>query len=92
MKTHPIRCACRLHVVSRAVQLEESGRRCRNLVLAYVLVSTVEDCAARCIDILGDPDLGRDLGRRGKEHVRQHFLTPRYLRDYLRIFSEVLDG
>ena len=29
------------------------------------------------------------LGRRGKEHVRTHFLMPRYLRDYLRIFHEV---
>jgi trehalose synthase len=30
------------------------------------------------------------LGRTGKEHVRTHFLTPRYLRDYLKIFHEVL--
>ena len=35
--------------------------------------------------------VARSLGRHGKEHVRQHFLTPRYLRDYLRIFGE-LDG
>jgi trehalose synthase len=54
------------------------------------LVDTVEQCAARILDILRDPDLGRSLGRRGKEHVRAHFLTPRYLRDYLRIFHEVL--
>jgi trehalose synthase len=54
------------------------------------LVSTVEQCAARSLDVLGDPTLGRTLGRRGKEHVRTHFLTPRYLRDYLRIFHEVL--
>jgi trehalose synthase len=50
----------------------------------------VEDCAARCLDIINDPALGRALGRHGKEHVRAHFLTPRYLRDYLRIFQEVL--
>ena len=36
---------------------------------------------------LHDPELGRTLGRRGKEQVRQHFLTPRYLRDDLRIFN-----
>ena len=53
------------------------------------LVSTVEDCAARTIAILEDPDLGRSLGRTGKEHVRRNFLTPRYLRDYLRIFESV---
>jgi trehalose synthase len=53
------------------------------------LVSTVEDCARRCIEILEDPDAARALGRRGKEAVRRNFLTPRYLRDYLRIFHEV---
>jgi trehalose synthase len=55
------------------------------------LVGDVETCAARSLDILQDPALGKALGRRGKEHVRHHFLTPRYLRDYLRIFGELLD-
>jgi trehalose synthase len=55
------------------------------------LVETVEQCAARTVDILKDPALGKALGRRGKEHVRKHFLTPRYLRDYLKIFSELLE-
>jgi trehalose synthase len=54
------------------------------------LVDTAEECAQRTIEILEDPDLGRSLGRAGKEHVRTHFLTPRYLRDYLRIFGELL--
>jgi trehalose synthase len=54
------------------------------------LVDSVEACAARTLDILRDPALGKALGRRGKEHVRKHFLTPRYLRDYLRIFTELL--
>jgi trehalose synthase len=53
------------------------------------LVRDVESCAARSLEILRDPALGKALGRRGKEHVRQHFLTPRYLRDYLRIFTEL---
>jgi trehalose synthase len=55
------------------------------------LVDTVDDCAERSLDILQDPALGKALGRRGKEHVRKHFLTPRYLRDYLRIFHQALD-
>jgi trehalose synthase len=55
------------------------------------LVGDVETCAARSLDILMDPALGKALGRRGKEHVRHHFLTPRYLRDYLRIFGELLE-
>jgi trehalose synthase len=54
------------------------------------LVDSVENCAERAIDILSDPALGKALGRRGKEHVRRHFLTPRYLRDYLKIFGELL--
>lgn len=53
------------------------------------LVETVEECAQRSLELLEDPALGKTLGRRGKEHVRSHFLTPRYLRDYLRIFGEL---
>ena len=43
------------------------------------LVSDVETCAARSLQILRDPELGIALGRRGKERVRAHLLTPRYL-------------
>jgi trehalose synthase len=56
------------------------------------LVSDVESTAARSLDILRDPALGKALGRRGKEHVRKEFLTPRYLRDYLRIFARALES
>jgi trehalose synthase len=52
------------------------------------LVSSPEDCADRSLRILGEPDLGKRLGRSGKEHVRRHFLTPRLLRDWLRIFRD----
>jgi trehalose synthase len=52
------------------------------------LVSSPEECADRAVSILRDPELGRQLGRSGKEHVRKHFLTPRLLRDWLRIFKE----
>ncbi len=55
------------------------------------LVGDVESCAARCLEILRDPALGKGLGLRGKEHVRKRFLTPRYLRDYLRIFTELAE-
>jgi trehalose synthase len=53
------------------------------------LVDSVEQCAERTLEILADPALGKTLGRRGKEHVRTHFLMPRYLRDYLKIFTEL---
>jgi trehalose synthase len=51
------------------------------------LVNSAEECAERCLGILRDPDLGKQLGRAGKEHVRKHFLTPRLLRDWLGIFQ-----
>jgi trehalose synthase len=50
------------------------------------LVETVEQCAQHSLEILNDPGLGKELGRKGKEHVRTHFLMPRLLRDWLRIF------
>jgi trehalose synthase len=52
------------------------------------LVSSPEECADRSLRILREPDLGKQLGRTGKEHVRAHFLTPRLLRDWLRLFTE----
>jgi trehalose synthase len=51
------------------------------------LVSSPEECAQRSLEILKEPELGKRLARAGKEHVRRHFLTPRLLRDWLRIFS-----
>jgi trehalose synthase len=53
------------------------------------LVSTVEDCADRALQILEDPELGRRLGRAGKDTVRRRFLTPRLLRDWLALFGQV---
>jgi trehalose synthase len=52
------------------------------------LVSSPEECADRSLRVLREPDLGKRLGRAGKEHVRRHFLTPRLLRDWLQIFRE----
>jgi len=56
------------------------------------LVASAEQCAERTLEIVRDPALGKFLGRRGKEHVRAHFLTPRYLRDYLKIFNELRES
>jgi trehalose synthase len=53
------------------------------------LVRSPEECAERALRILGEPELGKRLGRAGKEHVRRHFLTPRLLRDWLRIFNDL---
>jgi trehalose synthase len=53
------------------------------------LVSGVEDCAQRSLEILADPALGKQLGRAGKEAVRQRFLSPRLLRDWLELFERL---
>ena len=57
------------------------------------LVDSSAACAERCLEILDRPETAQAMARSGKEHVREHFLTPRLLRDYLRIFNELLaDG
>jgi len=55
------------------------------------LVSTPEEAADRTLRVLRDPELGRRLGRAGKERVRERFLTPRLLLDWLRIFTAMDD-
>jgi trehalose synthase len=53
------------------------------------LVSSVEECAQRSLEILADPGLGKRLGRAGKEAVRKQFLMPRLLRDWLVLFERL---
>ena len=53
------------------------------------LVNSPEEAAEACIEALSDPELGKRLGRAGKEYVRTHFLMPRLLRDWLRIFTDL---
>ena len=54
------------------------------------LVTSIADCAARSLWILSHPQEAQETARRGKEYVREHFLTPRLVRDDLRIFSQLL--
>jgi len=56
------------------------------------LVRSVEECAARCLDVLAELARHREMAQRGKEHVRRHFLTPRLVRDELRLFRDLLEG
>jgi trehalose synthase len=55
------------------------------------LVDSPSECAQRCLEILRDPGLGKQLGREGKEHARRRFLTPRLLRDWLQLFGDLGD-
>jgi trehalose synthase len=55
------------------------------------LVDSPGQCAERCLEILRHPELGKKLGREGKEHARGQFLTPRLLRDWLQLFTDLDD-
>jgi len=56
------------------------------------LVKTAAQCAERCLRVLADPEKHRRMALLGKEHVRREFLTPRLLRDDLRLFSDLQAG
>jgi trehalose synthase len=53
------------------------------------LVDDVPGCAAAVLRLLQDPTLARQLGHRGRERVRQHFLLPRLLLNELALFAEL---
>jgi trehalose synthase len=53
------------------------------------LVSTSDECAEQVGWLLGHPAEASAMGARGVEHVRDRFLTTRYLRDYLSIFHDL---
>ncbi len=47
--------------------------------------------ANRIIQLLTNPELGAELGRRGKEVVREKFLITRLLIDYLNLMDEMIN-
>ena len=55
-----------------------------------LLVEDIPEAALACTKILKDQAFARQMGRRGKEHVRKHYLTPRLLRDDLLLFAKLL--
>jgi len=54
------------------------------------LVSSVEECAECCLRLLDNPALAAKLGQNGKRHVAQNFLSIHHLRNYLKMFHELL--
>ncbi len=56
------------------------------------LVTTVEDCAARMVELLGDERRREEFGQAAREHVRRGYLLPRLLRDELSLIKSVLSG
>jgi trehalose synthase len=54
------------------------------------VIDSVESCAEQVLHLLQHPGERGDFGRAGQEHVRQHFLLPRLVRDELRLIKELL--
>lgn len=56
------------------------------------LVSSVEGCAFRIRQLLGNPGLARRLGENAQEHIRRTYLTPAYLKNWLLALLAVRHG
>jgi trehalose synthase len=52
----------------------------------------LDNCAERVMRLLKEPELGEEMGRKGRETVRQKFLITRLLLDYLKLFGKLFDG
>lgn len=53
------------------------------------LVDSVDECAQRIVELLGNPVRADEMGANGREHVRANYLSTRELEDYLRLFGEL---
>ncbi len=58
--------------------------------LTGLLANSVEELADRLEYLLEHPKVGERLGQTGYKHVKQNFLIPRQLRDYLRVLADRL--
>ena len=67
-----------------------AGSRCRSSTArpGFLSPPPTRRPSAPCA-ILRDPELAKRLGRAGKERARELFLTPRLLRDWLRLFGDL---
>src|SRR5256886_5677916 len=52
------------------------------------LVSSVDETAERIVQLLKDKKLREQMGERARETVREKFLLPRYVEQYLDLFAE----
>ncbi len=61
-----------------------------NHKLTGVLVQSVEGCAYQIRYLLTHPDFARQLGKQGREHVRENFLMTTNLKRWLLLFQIML--
>jgi trehalose synthase len=55
------------------------------------LIDSTEECAARTVELIKDPERRAAFGAAGHAHVRERFLLPRLILDELRLYAELLD-
>ena len=53
------------------------------------LVDSVQGCAQRIVELISNPKKGRWMGTAAKDTVRQRFLMPRLLGDYMAVANEL---
>jgi trehalose synthase len=56
------------------------------------LTDSVEEAAARVVELVRDPGLAIEMGRAGQQRVRERFLVTRALEDELRVLGSALTG
>jgi trehalose synthase len=73
------------------------GRRVGGIPLQIIdgetgyLVDTVDQAAEKACNLLKNRELALKMGANGREHVREHFLIISQLRDYLKMFNDLLE-
>lgn len=55
-----------------------------------ILVESVSECAQAILQLLHDPEWAKQLGERGRERVREHFLLPRLLVNELTLVKDLM--
>ena len=53
------------------------------------LTSTSKETAKRIVQLIENPELAKKLGKEAKKTVKEKFIMPRLLRDYLKLFKEL---
>ena len=54
-----------------------------------MLCHSIEGTAFAIKQLLNSPAYAKKLGENGREHIRNHFLLTRHLRDYLLLFHSL---
>jgi trehalose synthase len=57
-----------------------------------LFITSAKKAAGKIIRLLKDPDMARLMGEKAHDYVKEHFLMPDRLADYLRIANYFING